>query len=211
MPEVAVLAKAPIAGFAKTRLISLLGAEAAARLQERLIERALATAAEAAIGPVTLWCAPDDTHPFLREAARIHGAALAAQSAGDLGERMLAAFRAAPPDGLVLIGTDCPVLAPSDLAEAAALLAEADAVMAPAEDGGYGLVAAHRPIPELFENMPWGTERVAGLTRERAQAHGLRVVELRTVWDVDTPLDFERLRRLDPRLAGGSIAATRRA
>lgn len=194
MPEaaIAVLAKAPVAGFAKTRLIPLLGPEGAARLQERLIDRALATALEAAIGPVTLWCTPGVDEPFFREAGRV-GVRLAAQPDGDLGERMLAAFRAAPAAGLVLIGTDCPILSPADLREAAALLSNADVVMAPAEDGGYGLIAARRPLPDLFDAMPWGTDRVAILTREKARARGLALAELRTIWDVDTPTDFQRL------------------
>src|SRR5687767_4067016 len=104
MPEVAVLAKAPIPGYAKTRLIPLLGEIGAARLQEKLIERALATASAAAIGPVTLWCAPDDTDRVFREAARRHRVRLAVQPGGDLGERMLATFRAARGERLVLIG-----------------------------------------------------------------------------------------------------------
>lgn len=200
MPKgaVAVLAKAPVAGFAKTRLIPLLGPEGAARLQERLIERALATALDAALGSVTLWCAPDVGHPAFRSAARRGEVALATQPGGDLGDRMLEAFQAVPAgQGLVLIGTDCPVLAPQDLIEAVALLAEADVVMAPAEDGGYGLIGARQPFPGLFDRMPWGTDGIATLTRERAQAGGLRLAELRTVWDVDTPSDFERLRAAD--------------
>jgi uncharacterized protein len=191
---VAVLAKAPIPGFAKTRLIPLLGPEGAARLQERLIDRALATALEAGIGPVTLWCTPDIDDRFFREVAGRPGLRLAAQPDGDLGARMLAPFRAAPAGaGLVLIGTDCPILSPADLREAAALLSDADVAMAPAEDGGYGLIAARRHIPELFDGMPWGTERVAALTQERVRAHGLRLAELRTIWDVDTAADFQRL------------------
>ena len=94
---VAVLAKAPIPGYAKTRLIPLLGPEGAARLQGRLIERALATAVAAGIGPVTLWCAPDAEHPFFQRAPGARGVALAAQPDGDLGARMLAAFEAARP------------------------------------------------------------------------------------------------------------------
>lgn len=191
---VAILAKAPIPGFAKTRLIPLLGAEGAASLQEWLIDRAVATALRASIGPVTLWCAPTTEHPFFHTAARRYGVRLAAQPDGDLGARMLAVFEAAPTGhGLVLIGTDCPVLEPSDLAGAAALLADADGVMAPAEDGGYALIAARRPVPCLFEHMPWSTDQVAALTRERARLDGLRLVELPTVWDVDTAADFERL------------------
>jgi rSAM/selenodomain-associated transferase 1 len=198
MPDCAVFAKAPIPGYAKTRLVPIVGAEGAARLQEKLVDRALTTAVAAAIGPVTLWCAPDDENAFLCEAARRHGVGLTAQPSGDLGERMLAAFRAAPAEqGLVLIGTDCPILGPSDLRDAAALLSHADVVMAPAEDGGYGLVAARRAIPALFEGMPWGTAQVAALTRDRAQAGRLRLAELRTIWDVDTSADLRRLRETD--------------
>jgi uncharacterized protein len=148
---VAVLAKAPVPGFAKTRLIPLLGPHGAAALQQRLIERALATALAAGIGPVTLWCAPDDAYPIFREAARRHGIRLALQPDGDLGERMLAAFRSAPSGtALVLIGTDCPVLGPDDLRDAAALLDDADVVIAPAEDGGYGLIAGRRAVAALL-------------------------------------------------------------
>ena len=73
MPDavaVAVFAKAPVAGYAKTRLIPRLGAEGAAALQNVLIDRAVATALAARIGPVALWCAPDAKHPCFQEAAR---------------------------------------------------------------------------------------------------------------------------------------------
>jgi rSAM/selenodomain-associated transferase 1 len=197
MPDacVAILAKAPIAGYAKTRLIPRLGPDGAARLQERLIERAVATALDARLGPVTLWCAPDDRHPVFRAVVR-PGITLATQPEGDLGERMLTAFRAVR-NGcpLVLIGTDCPALTPSDLVEAATLLATADVVISPAEDGGYGLIAAERAIAELFERMPWGSGEVAALTRVRAAAVGLVLSEMPTIWDVDSPSDFDRLAR----------------
>ncbi len=200
--EVAVFAKAPIPGFAKTRLVPLLGPEGAASLQAFLTRRALTTAVEAAIGPVTLWCAPDTSHPSFQGAARRLGLALAAQPKGDLGERMLAAFLAAPAaGGLVLIGTDCPCLSPRDLHDAAAALrGGADVVVAEAEDGGYGLIAARRPLPALFEDVPWGTDRVAAITAARAAAAGLRLAKLRAIWDVDTPMDYRRL--LDSDLLG---------
>jgi rSAM/selenodomain-associated transferase 1 len=194
MPEtrLAIFAKAPVPGYAKTRLIPLLGAEGAARLQERLIERALTVATEAVIGHVTLWCAPDAGHAFFRKAARRFDVELASQASGDLGARMLAAFQAAP-GHLVLMGADCPALTPADLRAAATALAQADVVIAPAEDGGYGLIAARQPIPELFGDMPWGTGDVARLTRERARRCDLTLVELPTAWDVDLPEDILRL------------------
>ncbi|HEY7382419.1 MAG TPA: TIGR04282 family arsenosugar biosynthesis glycosyltransferase [Beijerinckiaceae bacterium] len=201
MADLAILAKAPVPGFAKTRLVPLLGPEGAARLQERLIERALATALASAIGPITLWCAPDEGHPAFQSAGSRPGVRLARQPDGDLGARMLAAFRAASAgSGMVLIGTDCPVLTAADLRAAASALATADLVIAPAEDGGYGLIAASRPHPGLFECMPWSTDQVAALTRHRARQGGLQIVELRTVWDVDTPADVARLRATNPGL-----------
>ena len=189
-----MLAKAPVPGFAKTRLIPVLGLNGAAELQRRLTERAVRTALEAKLGPVTLWCAPDAEHEAFADLEARFGIALAPQPTGDLGNRMLAAFEAAAPHRLVLIGSDCPSLAPQDLRDAAdALAGGADVVIAPVEDGGYGLVAADRPRPILFRAMPWSTAWVASLTRERAAAAALRLIEIRAVWDVDTPADYRRL------------------
>lgn len=196
MPEtaLAVFAKAPVPGFAKTRLIPALGAAGAARLQEVLTERAIETALAAEIGPVTLWCAPDAAHPVFRALGLRFPIALADQPQGDLGARMLGAFAAGAGRPLVLIGADCPCLEPDDLRAAALVLAEgADVVIAPAEDGGYGLIAAARPFPALFQDMPWSTDRVAALTRARASAASLRMHQLRLVWDVDVPADYARL------------------
>ena len=62
-----LFAKAPIAGAVKTRLIPVLGAEAAAQLHRQLVVRVLETLIEANVGPVELCCAPDTAHPFFAE------------------------------------------------------------------------------------------------------------------------------------------------
>ena len=118
------------------------------------------------------------------------------QPDGDLGQRMHTAFRLHCVDGpLLLIGTDCPALQPAHLRLAARALIEGnDAVICPAEDGGYVLVGLRRPQASLFDAMPWSTDRVMADTRARAQAAGLRVRELDTLWDVDLPSDLPRLR-----------------
>ena len=187
MPEVAVFAKAPIPGYAKTRLIPLLGPEGAAQVQARLVARAIATAQAADMGPVGLWCAPDCSHPLFAGL----GVTLRLQPEGDLGGRMLAAFEATG-GPLVLIGSDCPALGPEDLRAAAAALVRADVVIAPAEDGGYGLIGARQPHAQLFADMPWSTAAVADRTCAQAAAAGLVLHELRTIWDVDTAADYER-------------------
>src|ERR1700690_603877 len=91
---IAIMAKAPVPGLTKTRLIPSIGAHAAAVLQERLTERTVATARAADIGAVTLWCAPDPSHPSFRDLVTRHAVTLKRQPNGDLGVRMLAAMAA---------------------------------------------------------------------------------------------------------------------
>lgn len=192
---IAILAKAPVAGLAKTRLIPLLGAHGAAVLHERMIARTVATACAAQTGPVTLWAAPDAGHAAFRELAESFPLRLARQPEGDLGARMLAALAAAGGPALV-IGTDCPAFTPDILREAACALAHGDdAVAVPAEDGGYVLIGLRRADPLLFAGMTWGVPTVMAETRRRARVHGLRLRELATLWDVDRPDDVERLER----------------
>jgi rSAM/selenodomain-associated transferase 1 len=191
---VAVLAKAPIAGFAKTRLIPVLGAGGAAVLQGRLVERAVETACAATIGPVTLWTTPDESHPTFQSIAVRLDVTLARQAVGDLGARMLAAIAAANAPVLV-IGSDCPALTSDHLRAAADVLRDrAQAVVIPAEDGGYALIGMRTPKPALFSDMPWSTPAVMEETRRRLRALGLTWQEPATLWDVDLPTDLERMR-----------------
>ena len=192
---VAILAKAPLPGLAKTRLAPALGANGAAALQGRLIERAVETARAAEIGPVTLWAAPDQDHPTFQTLAALFGVALARQPDGDLGARMLAAIAAAGGPALV-IGTDCPTLAPAHLRAAAdALAAGIEVVTIPVEDGGYALIGMREPHPGLFADMPWSTARVMAETRRRLVRLALTWREPARLWDVDVPADVERLHR----------------
>lgn len=198
--SIAILTKAPVPGFAKTRLIPTLGAHAAAVLQERLTERALSTALAANTGPVTLWCAPDATHDsFLKYVAQLR-VTIRPQPAGDLGARMLAA--AAGANGPVLvIGTDCPALNDVHLRAAAkALLDGNDVALTPAEDGGYVLIGMRTAQPALFSGIAWGSGTVLADTRKRIIEHRITLIERPPLWDVDTPADLERLEREFPEL-----------
>ena len=193
--RIAVFAKAPIPGEVKTRLAALLGAEGAAELHARLVMRALATAVEARVGEVELWCSPDEHHPFFTRCADRFGVRLRRQQGGDLGERMGFAFHRSLAAGrpLVAIGSDCPALAPSDLVAAAEALATHDAVVAPAEDGGYVLVGLARRVPGIFDGITWGSSSVMDDTRRRLESAGTRWKLMPTLWDVDRPEDYVRL------------------
>lgn len=194
---VAIFAKAPVPGSAKTRLIPRLGAERAASLHTALVKQTVAAAVAADIGPVSLWCWPNREHPLFRRLAREHGLELAQQRGRDLGERMqhcLAMLCRRGP--AVLIGTDCPVLDASALRSAAAALRrKRDAVFLPTEDGGYVLIGLRAVESSLFEDMPWSSPEVMAVTRQRLARLGWRWDEPRCLWDVDRAEDIERMRR----------------
>lgn len=196
--EIVVLAKAPIPGLAKTRLVVRLGADGAARLQAVLTEHAVRTALAAGLGPVTLWCTPDTQHPAFAALAQRTGVALKAQRGADLGARMAHAVAERAGRGPVLLtGTDCPALTPGHLRAAAAALEGGDeVVLIPAEDGGYVLIGLMESHPALFEGVPWGSDRVIGVTRGRLRTLGLRWSEPTTLWDLDRPADLDRLATL---------------
>ena len=198
--SVAILTKAPVPGLVKTRLIPAIGAHAAAILQERLTERAVLTALAADVGPVTLWCAPDATHPTFLDLVAKRRITLRPQPAGDLGARMLAAS-GAENGPVLIIGSDCPALADKHLREASlALRSGSDVVLVPADDGGYVLVGTRTVQPALFAGINWGTETVLSETRARIREQHLVSTEQPPLWDVDTENDLRRLEREYPEL-----------
>ena len=196
---IAILAKAPIPGLAKTRLIPHLGAEGAAALQGWLLQRTVATALRANIGPVTLWCTPDTQHPAFAQYAAPGQLTLRQQVEGDLGERMHRAVAESPtPAGTLVIGTDCPILTARHLQQAAAALHTNDAVVTPAEDGGYVLIGLRQAALPIFTGVEWSSERVMAQTRQRLQSLDWQWLEFLPFWDVDRSTDFERLIQLFP-------------
>ncbi len=194
--RVAVFARAPVPGKVKTRLVPALGGEGAAALHRALVTRALEAAIEAGLGPVELWCAPDARDPFFRSCGERLGVSLISQHEGDLGARMRGAFETmlAASARALLIGSDIPAMTADYLRAADAALAEGcDAVIGPAEDGGYVLIGLSRVAPGLFEGIDWGGPEVLQETRSRMARAGWRYRELPVLWDVDRPEDLSRV------------------
>lgn len=192
--QVAVFARAPVPGEVKTRLVPLLGPGDAAELHAMLVRRALATARDSGVGPVSLWCTPDTGHPFFAACAEAFGVTLCEQRGGHLGERMARAFDRLLADGpALIIGSDCPSLRANDLRLAAVSLATHDAVFQPAEDGGYVLVGLARAAPGIFEGIRWGESSVMRDTRVRLRRAAATWREMPVRWDVDRPEDYRRL------------------
>jgi hypothetical protein len=193
--RILIFAKAPLPGQVKTRLIPRLGADGAAHLQGTLMERTLTQAVTSGLAPVDFWCAPSADHPAFLRLASEFGIALETQVGEDLGERMLRAadqgLRGA--GSVLLIGTDCPALSAIHLRQALLWLGSGtDAVVGPAEDGGYVLLGLRRADPLLFEGVAWGGDRVLQETRYRLSELGWQWRELETLWDLDRPEDLER-------------------
>lgn len=128
----------------------------------------------------------------------------APQGEGDLGARLsraAGAAAAAHVERLVFVGADSPLLPLSVVEGAFAALAEREAVIAPAEDGGFvllGLAVGRLPRPaasSLFRAVPWGSDGVLAATLRNAAAAGVDLFRTPGSWDVDRPEDLTRLRR----------------
>lgn len=121
-----------------------------------------------------------------------------AQAGGDLGDRLLAAFRACAGRSrfVAAIGADHPELAAEDV-EAAfdALRRGADLALGPAEDGGYYLIALRPEAahPRLFEAIEWSGPTVCATTLSRARELDYSIHELPLHADVDTRADLAAL------------------
>jgi rSAM/selenodomain-associated transferase 1 len=192
-----VFCRAPIAGKVKTRLIPSLGEEGAAKLHAELATRMIEEAADAELASVELWCDPDDSDVFF-DSFKSRGVELRIQQGGDLGERMSNAIAASLEGGAsrtVLVGTDCPPVDAAYLRRALSALTDHDAVIGPAEDGGYGLIGLKEADRRLFEDIAWGSDKVCASTCIRFNERRLRWSLLPLIWDVDRPEDVLRYRR----------------
>lgn len=181
-PTVALFARYPTPGEAKTRLIPALGPEGAARVHRLLVERTLATVRASGL-PFALHA----TGAPLADFAAWLGAEvpLVEQGGGDLGARLT---RVGAP--AILLGADVPGLTPRHLNAAAAALEAGEVAIGPALDGGYYLLGFARRLPFLFTAMPWGTASVLEETLARLRQQQIAPHLLEPLADCDRPADL---------------------
>ena len=193
-----VFARAPKLGAVKTRLVPPLSGEQALALHRALVEDTLERLSRVGGDSVERWLYLSEPLPG-QDALKIPSTwTLALQTGDDLGSRMAAAFR----DGLheepgrtILLGSDSPTLPLEYLGQALKELVDHEVVLGPAEDGGYYLVGCSRLVPELFQSIDWGTDRVLSQSKD-ALAKAEREFTLLPPWyDVDSEKDLVRLRR----------------
>lgn len=190
--RVVIFAKAPLAGFAKTRLIPALGRQGAAELAQRLLHHTLHEALAAQVGPVELCVTPSPDQAIWQTLAIPKTVHLTDQGEGDLGERMARAARRVLGAGesVLLIGTDCPQLDAARLQQAAYALQHAHATLVPAFDGGYVLLGLNQFDASVFSAIAWSTDSVAMETLHRLQQLEWRVTSWPMLHDIDEPSDL---------------------
>ena len=123
---------------------------------------------------------------------------LVPQSGEDLGDRMKTAFERAftgDADNALLIGSDIPGLTADVIEEAFAALLTHDAVIGPADDGGYYLIGFRKKSfePGIFHGMVWSTQTVFRETMDKLHDASLKVYVLPELTDVDTVEDLKTL------------------
>ncbi len=184
-PRVVLFTRYPEPGKAKTRLIPAIGAERAAQVHRTLTERTVQAVLESGLAlEVRATGAPMEAF-----ADWLGAISIVDQGAGDLGERLA---RAGPPYPTLFIGSDAPDLTADLLRNSADALGHADAVIGPAQDGGYWLLGLVRPVEGVFDEIDWGTDVVFSQTIARLAAAGIDPVVLPQLADCDRPEDLAR-------------------
>lgn len=196
-----IFAKAPAPGQVKTRLCPPLTPDEAATLHGSFVLDTLErtkTAVTKLKLPMDryLACAPSSTLAFFKIMEERQTVRLIDQEGDDLGMRMSRVFETMFLRGyqhVIGVGTDVPSLPLDRYKQALADLDKHDVVLGPALDGGYYLIGLNKPAPALFEEIPWSTDRVLAMTRQKADTLGLSICLLPEWRDVDTIDDLKSL------------------
>lgn len=194
---VVIMAKQPVPGSVKTRLRPLLSDADIAALYDSFLRDRISQLRTLTSAALAIAYTPMESHPFFAELAPDF--LLLPQVGDGLSDRLTGIFQQlfdAGHDGVIATDSDSPTLPAENLQEAVDRLTAgcADAVLGPSDDGGYYLIGLRQLYPALFDAMPWSTPQVYEETMDRAATLGLRVMSLAPWYDVDTPVEFERLR-----------------
>lgn len=198
--KVLVMAKAPVAGQVKTRLAAVVGAESAACLATAaLLDTIEACRAAGAEGHLSLAGDLRDAVRGSAIAAALDGWTVTPQRGSGLAERLVHAHLDAGPGPVVQVGMDTPHLTAAALAEVADRLADHDAVLAPADDGGWWALGRRDPdVVRPVAQVEMSTAQTCAHTRQALELAGHRVGLASSMTDVDTAEDADLVAALAP-------------
>lgn len=198
---VGILAKAPVAGTVKTRLVPDVPAAAAAHLAAAFLRDAMLASVQVDDCSVTVFIPAGDNCDSVSGLAPQGVKVVQQHVTGltDVQSQAVESLLECGADSVVLIGADIPDLCADDIVAAFAALEseQTDVVLGPSHDGGYYLVGMREPHVHLFEDIDWSTDRVLAQTLERARERELRTMLLPPRRDVD---DIDDLHALIDRL-----------
>lgn len=187
-----IMAKSPEADDIKTRLSPRLNRAERVALYIKLLASTIKRLRDIKGVDTFISHTPDDAARYFHH----FGLSSFPQGLGDIGQRMHRALSHVLDMGYAraaIVGSDIPALTPRVVRSAFEALPQADLAIGPAMDGGYYLIGMSRPIPELFQGIPWSSRETLKETVGKARAMGLSMEILDILDDVDTPEDLEKL------------------
>ena len=194
---IGIMAKAPIAGQAKTRLIPLLGATGAALLYQNMLLDTIELAVQAldGHGAVSVVCPAPSHRDALRQLVPDLVQVIVQEQDGLMNglDYALTHYTRQGYDQVILLDGDSPTLPVSHLRSAFYALSATTLVLGPTLDGGYYLIGACKPQPALFRWEQLNGATLCNDTQKRAEAGGGCVTLLPRWYDIDTGEDVDRL------------------
>ena len=184
--KIVLIGKDAIPGQVKTRLQPNVSSTAAAHIYKAFALHVCQIALDTGI-PVEISFRGNGSGPFAKE-LRSLGCTLYEQVHHDLGSIIHRALHRA--DRVVAMGMDMPLITPAEIHDA---IHRKEVVFGPAEDGGYWLIAATKPIKEIFVDIDWSTDRVLAQSTRRCQDNNIAFSFAPTHYDIDTVADLMRL------------------
>lgn len=179
-----VIAKEPVPGRAKTRLVPPYTPTEAADLARAALSDTLEVVCASPARRRVL-VLDGNPGPWIPP-----GFDVVPQCEGGLDARLAAAFGECDGPAL-LIGMDTPQVTPQILAPALSPegCGAGRAWFGPAADGGFWALGLAEPVPELVRGVPMSTPGTGEIQRQRLVDAGLTVGDLPTLRDVDTAHD----------------------
>lgn len=203
-PYLLVVAKAPVAGKAKTRLGNEIGMAAAAELAAAALADTVAACSNT-FGPERCCLAGEgdfDSAAGADLSALLQGWTVFPQRGRGLAERLADAHVTAGAltgGWVVQIGMDTPQVTPDLLWAVADQLSSNDAVLGPADDGGWWVLGVKDPHHVVaLREVPMSAPTTGEDTRRALEAAGLEVASTTTLRDVDTVADADVVAALAP-------------
>ena len=192
---IVVMAKQPLVGKTKTRLVPALSLQEAADLYQALLLDTIELASCQPRADLAVAITPPESRRYF-ESITPSKTLLLPVEGQDIGACLVHTMEMSLNRGyrkVLALNSDGPSVPREYLGQAANYLEQADVVLGPGEDGGYYLVGLTQPHPGIFSDIAWSTFSVLSQTLERAAGLGLRTALTPPWYDVDTPAEVLRL------------------